>query len=43
MRTIGGAEHAYMQQATDHNLLVLFLTTAYTVTMGAVWLWTCWM
>lgn len=26
----------------DHNLLVLFLTTAYTVGMGAAWLWCCW-
>ena len=26
----------------SHNLLVLFLTTAYTATFGAVWLWTCW-
>jgi hypothetical protein len=28
--------------ADSHNLLVLFLTTAYTATFGAVWLWTCW-
>ena len=28
--------------ADSHNLLVLFLTTAYTAAFGAVWLWTCW-
>jgi len=25
-----------------HNLLVLFLTTAYTAAFGAIWLWSCW-
>jgi hypothetical protein len=26
----------------ENNLLVLFLTSAYTVVIGAVWLW-CWL
>jgi hypothetical protein len=25
-----------------HNLLVLFLTAAYTTAFGAIWLWSCW-
>lgn len=27
---------------TENNLLVLILTTGYTVVLGGVWLWTCW-
>jgi hypothetical protein len=26
----------------SHNLLVLFLTTAYTAAFGAIWLWSGW-
>ena len=26
----------------DNNLLVLALTTLYTVGIGAIWLWCCW-
>ena len=38
-----GAAPPHMQPHADsHNLLVLFLTTAYTAAFGAVWLWTCW-
>jgi hypothetical protein len=28
--------------STENNLLVLFLTTGYTVVLGGVWLWTFW-
>lgn len=31
-----------MPENNNNNLLVLFLTSAYTVALGAIWLWTCW-